>query len=107
MQRSWIFESAEGGQQLRNQFVSDFGEETYLVQKKSIWGDVKRVRSMLTEGILHFHVAPNVNTETLLVDMENYVIDEKTNDIKKNQREDSIDSLEYATKLYFDKPIRR
>lgn len=107
VQRSWIFESAEGGQQLRNQFVSDFGEETYLVQKKSIWGDVKRVRSMLTEGILHFHVAPNVNTETLLVDMENYVIDEKTNDIKKNQREDSIDSLEYATKLYFDKPIRR
>ena len=56
---------------------------------------------------MHFHVAPNVNTETLLVDMENYVIDEKTNDIKKNQREDSIDSLEYATKLYFDKPIRR
>lgn len=105
--RRWIFESAEGGQQLRNQFVSDFGEETYLVLKKSIWGDVKRVRSMLAEDILFFHIAPNVNTETLLLDMENYVIDDKTNDIKKNQREDSIDSLEYATKLYFDQPIRR
>lgn len=105
--RRWIFESAEGGQQLRNQFVSDFGETTCLVLNKSIWGDVKRVRNMLTENILLFHVAQNVNTEQLILDIENYVIDEKTNDIKKDQREDSIDSLEYATKLYFDRPIRR
>lgn len=105
--RRWIFESAEGGQQLRNQFMLDFGEPTFLVLNKSIWGDVKRVRNMLTEDILFFHVAPNVNTETLIRDIENYIIDEKTNDIKKDQREDSIDSLEYATKLYYDKPIRR
>lgn len=105
--RRWIFESAEGGQQLRNQFVSDFHEATCLVMNKSIWGDVKRVRNMLTEDILYFHVSPGVNTETLIRDIENYIIDEKTNDIKKDQREDSIDSLEYATKLYFDRPIRR
>lgn len=103
--RMWIFESAEGGQMLRAQFVQDYGENTCLVWNKSIWGDVKRVRNMLSEGILYFHVAPNVNTETLVNDIENYIIDDKTNDIKKNQREDSIDSLEYATKLYFDRPI--
>jgi len=105
--RTWIFECAEGGQQLNAQFVQDYGEVTVFVKKKSIWGDVKRVRNMLSEGLLYFHVAPDVNTETLLSDMENYIIDEKTNDIKKNQREDSIDSLEYATKLYFDRPIAR
>lgn len=105
--RSWIFESAEGGQMLRNQFVADYGEETTLVEKKSIWGDVKRVRNMLSEGILYFHDAPNVNTMTLICDIENYIIDERTNDIKKNQREDSIDSMEYATKLYFDRPLIR
>lgn len=103
--RSWIFECAEGGQQLRTQFVADYGENTCLVWKKSIWGDVKRVRNMLSEGILFFHCAPNVNTETLVKDIENYIIDEKTNDIKANQREDSIDSLEYATKLYYDRPL--
>lgn len=105
LSRKWIFESAEGGQMLRAQFVDDYGEETCLVEKKSIWGDVKRVRNMLSEGILYFHCAPNVNTITLVEDIENYVIDERTNDIKKNQREDSIDSLEYATKLYYDCPI--
>ena len=92
---------------LKAQFEQDYGEEAYLVANKSIWGDVKRVRNMLSEGLLFFHLAPNVNTERLIEDMENYVIDEKTNDIKKNQREDSIDSLEYATKLYFDRPVDR
>src|SRR5699024_11400456 len=46
----------------------DYGEVTVFVKKKSIWGDVKRVRNMLSEGLLYFHVAPDVNTETLLRD---------------------------------------
>ena len=92
---------------LRAQFVDDYGENTCLVTNKSVWGDVKRVRNMLSEGILLFYIAPNNNTARLVEDLENYVIDERTNDIKKNQREDSIDSLEYATKLYFDSPIQR
>ena len=68
-------------------------------------GDVKRVRSMLSEGILLFHVDQNVTTMTLIQDIENYVFDEKTKDIKKGQRDDTIDSLEYATKLYYNAPI--
>jgi PBSX family phage terminase large subunit len=105
--RIWIFECAEGGQMLRFQFAEDYGEPTCLVENKSIWGDVKRVRNMLSEDVLFFHMAPNVNTEILIQDIESYVIDEKTNDIKKDQRDDSIDSLEYATKLYFDRPINK
>lgn len=103
--RRWIFECAEGGQMLRLQFYEDSGEETYLVTNKSIMGDIKRVRSMLSEGLLFFHVAPNVNTMQLVEDIENYVFDEKTGDVKKQQRDDTIDSLEYATKLYFNAPI--
>ena len=61
---------------------------------------------MLSEGILLFHVADNVNTMQLIEDIENYVFDEKTNQVKKNQRDDTIDSMEYATKLYYDAPIR-
>lgn len=103
--RRWIFECAEGGQMLRLQFMEDTGEECYLVTKKNIMGDIKRVRSMLSEGILFFHVDPFVNTETLIEDIEGYVFDEKTNTIKKGQRDDTIDSMEYATKLYYDAPI--
>ena len=105
VQRRWIFECAEGGQMLRLQFIEDSGEETYLVTQKSIMGDVKRVRSMLSEGILLFHVDTNVTTMTLIEDIENYVFDEKTKDIKKGQRDDTIDSLEYATKLYYNAPL--
>lgn len=105
VRRRWIFECAEGGQMLRLQFINDTGEDTCLVTQKSILGDVKRVRSMLSEGLLLFHDAPDVNTCTLIQDIENYVFDEKTGDIKKQQRDDTIDSLEYATKLYFNLPI--
>ena len=104
--RRWIFECAEGGQMLRLQFMEDSAEECYLVTNKSIMGDIKRVRSMLSEGILLFHVDKNVNTMQLIEDIENYVFDEKTNQVKKNQRDDTIDSLEYATKLYYDAPIK-
>lgn len=104
--RRWIFECAEGGQMLRLQFMADTGETCLLVGNKNILGDVKRVRSMLSEGILLFHVDVNVNTMQLIEDMENYVFDEKTNQIKKDQRDDTIDSLEYATKLYYDTPLQ-
>lgn len=103
--RRWIFECAEGGQMLRLQFTEDSGENTMLVREKSIMGDIKRVRSMLSEKILYFHVAENVNTIQLVEDIENYVFDEKTGDVKKQQRDDTIDSLEYATKLYYNTPL--
>lgn len=106
-QRRWIFECAEGGQMLMLQFDEDTHgtEDCQKVTQKNILGDIKRVRSMLSEGVLLFHCAENVNTERLCADIENYVFDEKTNTIKKGQRDDTIDSLEYATKLYYDSPI--
>ena len=80
-------------------------EDCQKVTQKNIMGDIKRVRSMLSEGVLFFHIADNVNTAQLCADIENYVFDEKTNGVKKGQRDDTIDSLEYATKLYYDSPI--
>lgn len=107
IRRRWIFECAEGGQMVRLQFESDtFGtEECYNVSNKQIIGDIKRVRNMLSEGILLFHVDVNVETEILLCDMENYIYDDKTNSVKKGQRDDTIDALEYATKLYYEAPL--
>lgn len=90
---------------LRLQFMQDSGENTCLVTEKSIMGDVKRVRSMLSEGILLFHTDATNNTMQLVKDIENYVFDEKTGSIKKGQRDDTIDSLEYATKLYYNTPL--
>ena len=90
---------------LRLQFMEDSGEDTCLVTNKSIMGDVKRVRSMLSEKLLFFHDDINVNTSQLITDIENYIFDERTGDIKKQQRDDTIDSLEYATKLYYNAPI--
>ena len=105
--RRWIFECAEGGQMLMLQFEADTHgtEDCQKVTQKNIMGDIKRVRSMLSEGVLLFHIAPDTNTEQLCTDIENYVFDEKTNQVKKGQRDDTIDSLEYATKLYYDSPI--
>lgn len=110
--RRWNFESAESGQALMLQFIADTnGTENCLpVKNKNIMGDIKRVRSMLAEGVLLFHVDETVydadSCEKLMKDIEDYVFDEKTNTVKKGQRDDTIDSLEYATKLYYDLPIR-
>ena len=90
---------------LRLQFYQDSGENTLLVTNKSVMGDIKRVRSMLSEKILLFNVSQGTNTMQLVEDIEGYVFDERTGDVKKQQRDDTIDSLEYATKLYYDAPI--
>lgn len=109
--RRWNFECAEAGQNLMNQFVADTGgtEDCMPVRNKSIMGDIKRVRSMLQEKVLLFHVdgEPDEDSaEKLMSDIENYVFDEKTNTVKKGQRDDTIDSLEYGTKLIYDMPIQ-
>lgn len=112
IQRHWIFECAEGGQMLKLQFEQDCAklwhseENCCLVTQKSIMGDIVRVRSMLSEQILLFHCAENNTTIKLVEDIEGYVFDEKTNTVKKGQRDDTIDSLEYATKLYYNAPMR-
>lgn len=104
--RHWVFECAEGGQMLKLQFESDTAEDCQLVTQKSIMGDIIRVRNMLAEQILVFSLDGNVGTEQLVSDIENYIFDEKTNSVKKGQRDDTIDSLEYGTKLYYNAPIR-
>lgn len=104
--RIWNFECAEGGQILMRQFREDSGEPCVTVKDKSVWGDIKRVRSMLSEGILFFHVGEGSNTDIVMTDIEGYIIDPNTNDVKDGQREDTIDALEYATKLYYDRPIK-
>lgn len=112
--RRWNFECAEAGQNLMQQFILDVGgnEDCFPVRNKSIMGDVKRIRTMLQEGVLLFHAdfetqQPDPDScEKLIEDIENYVFDEKTGAIKKGQRDDTIDSLEYATKLIYDVPIK-
>ena len=109
--RRWNFECAEAGQNLMNQLIADTGgtEECLPVRNKSIMGDIKRVRSMLQEKVLLFHTDGEIDedsTEKLMSDIENYVFDEKTNTVKKGQRDDTIDSLEYGTKLIYDLPIQ-
>lgn len=110
--RRWNFESAESGQALMLQFIADTNglENCMPVKNKNIMGDVKRIRSMLSEGVLLFHSDVNDteldSCEKLMTDIENYIFDEKTNTIKKGQRDDTIDSLEYGTKLIYDMPIR-
>lgn len=94
-----------------NQFIADTGgvEDCLPVKNKSIMGDIKRVRSMLQEKVLLFHVdgqEDEDSTEKLMSDIENYVFDDKTNAVKKGQRDDTIDSLEYGTKLIYDMPIQ-
>lgn len=110
IKRYWIFESAEAGQNLMQQFLLECGgnEDVQPVRQKSIMGDVKRVRTMLNEKILLFDTSDydeGDSPKKLVEDIQNYFFDEKTGAIKPKQRDDTIDSLEYATKLYYSQPL--
>ena len=105
--RSWIFDCDTSGQLVRGQFMGDFGEECYLVSDKQQIADYMRMRSVLQEGILRFHVdsmVDDIGTGQLMEDIEVYVLDENTQKPKKGQRNDGIKALEYALKGYYNVP---
>ena len=107
IKRTWIFDCDTSGQLVRSQFMGDYGEECYLVSDKQQIADYMRMRSVLQESILYFHVdgvIDDISTEQLMEDIEVYVLDEATSKPKKGQRNDIIKALEYGLKGYYNVP---
>lgn len=101
----WVFDCAESGQGLMRQFREDSGAACKAIWDKSIMGDIKRVRTMLDTGSLLFYDDGENGVDRLLLDMQDYMFDERTSLPKKGQRDDTIDALEYATKPCYDTTI--
>jgi phage terminase large subunit len=69
---------------------------------KHILKDTNRLRGLLREELLLFYVAAHNQVSEVVREIENYVYDEKTQDIKRGQDDHGIDMLKYGTFLYSD-----
>lgn len=67
---------------------------------KNILRDTKRLQNLLAKDIILFNDAPYNDVHCGIEELESYVYDDKTNEIKKNQKDHFIDSLKYGTYAY-------
>lgn len=72
---------------------------------KHIARDVNRLRTLFNEGVLRFYMAEHNDVGDVVREIENFVYDEKTGEIKKNQSDHGIDMLKYGTLIYYNTQI--
>lgn len=73
----------------------------YPATNKSILRDVNRLRTLMRDGLLIFHDAPDNQVGEIIREIEGFVYDEKTGEIKRNQDDHGIDALKYGTFLVY------
>lgn len=72
----------------------------YPATNKMILRDTNRLRVLLRNKVLRFVLKEGNGVQAFVDEIENYVYDEKSGEIKKNQRDHGIDALKYGTLLY-------
>lgn len=72
----------------------------YPATDKMILRDVNRLRVLLRNNVLLFNVQDDNQVQCIVDEFENFVYDEKTGEIKKNQSDHGIDATKYGTLLY-------
>ena len=77
----------------------------YPATDKMILRDTNRLRVLMRNGVLRFNIQPDNAVGAFVDEIENYIYDEKSGEIKKNQRDHGIDALKYGTLLYEDTKI--
>ncbi len=77
----------------------------YPATDKMILRDINRLRVLLRNDLLKFNVAADNQVKCIVDEFENFVYDEKTGEIKKNQSDHGIDATKYGTLLYTNTQI--
>lgn len=67
---------------------------------KVILRDTKRLQNLLGKDMILFNVAPYNDLNCGIIELESYVYDDDTREIKNNQPDHFIDSLKYGTYAY-------
>lgn len=73
----------------------------YPASNKSIMRDVNRLRVGFRENMIIFNDAPDNQVCEIIREIENYVYDDKTGQIKANQSDHGIDMLKYGTYVVY------
>lgn len=69
---------------------------------KHILKDTHRIRGLIREKLLIFYDSPNNQVGEIVREIDNYIYDAKTNEIKSGQDDHGIDMLKYGTYIYTD-----
>lgn len=69
---------------------------------KHILRDTNRLRTMFRENVLLFNGGSYTANDKIITEIENYIYDPKTGEIKNGQDDHGIDMLKYGTLIYAD-----
>lgn len=69
---------------------------------KHIVRDINRLRTLFRQGTLKLNLAADNAVDCVVKEIEGFVYDEKTGEIKRNQPDHGIDMLKYGTLPYVD-----
>lgn len=72
----------------------------YPATDKKVVRDIHRLQNLFFEDLLIISEDPTTANRYVIDEIENYVYDEKTQDIKKDQADHGIDMLKYGTFIY-------
>lgn len=79
--------------------------EWHPATDKNIIRDTNRLQTLTREHMLLFHEAPDNQVHCITAEIENFIYDPKTGEIKKNQSDHGIDMLKYGTYKYQDTKV--
>ena len=97
------------------QLRSMYGYTCQAVRAKKVWQDIQRFQDLLDEGLFYcvsggykdYYTREDLPNDPFLDEIENYVYDPVTNDIKDDQVDHILKAVIYAVKSMYVEPRMR
>jgi len=112
---AFVFDSDSGSQEIMLQLRSMYGYTCQAVRAKKVWQDIQRFQDLLDEGLFYcisggykdYYTREDLSNDPFLDEIENYVYDPVTNDIKDDQVDHILKAVIYAVKSMYVEPRMR
>lgn len=112
---AFVFDSDSGSQEIMLQLRSMYGYTCQAVRAKKVWQDIQRFQDLLDEGLFYcvaggykdYYTREDLPNDPFLDEIENYVYDPVTNDIKDDQVDHILKAVIYAVKSMYVEPRMR
>lgn len=112
---AFVFDSDSGSQEIMLQLRSMYGYMCQAVRAKKVWSDVHRFQDLLDEGLFYcveggykdYYTGERMGNDPFIDEIENYVYDPVTNDIKADQVDHILKAVVYTVKSLYIEPRMR
>ena len=112
---AFVFDSDSGSQEIMLQLRAMFGYTCQAVRAKKVWSDIHKFQDLLDEGLFYcvkggykdYYANEWLKNDPFIDEIENYVYDPVTNDIKDDQVDHILKAVIYTVKSLYCEPKMR